>query len=149
MQMYVTPEWYVAPRQATVSRVECFVTDFQEPYVLLRYDAETPLFDERFTNYGYNKVQLIEHLRAAGYQFYILNHVFAMDLPHPDSPFRKNYLSSLDGEALKLRQAYRNFQRMLNVRYANTSSFRTCPVLKPHYYTYVMDSCLCLFGNTC
>lgn len=148
-QMYVMPEWYLAPREAVVSRVECFVTDFQEPYVLLRYDAETPLFDERFANYGYNKVQLIEHLRAAGYRFYILNHVFAMDLPHPDSLFRKNYLSSLDGESLKLQRVYRSFQQMLNTKYANVTSFGTCPVLKAHYYTYVMDSCECLTENTC
>lgn len=147
--MYVMPEWYLAPREAVVSRMECFITDFQEPYVLLRYDAETPLFDERFANYGYNKVQLIEHLRAAGYQFYILNHVFAMDLPHPDSLFRKNYLSSLDGESLKLQRVYRSFQQMLNTKYANVTSFGTCPMLKAHYYTYVMESWACLLGNRC
>ena len=116
---------------------------------MVKYGPETPLFDERFVNYGYNKVQLIEHLRAAGYRFYILNHVFAMDLPHPDSLFRKNYLSSLDGESLKLQRVYRSFQQMLNTKYANVTSFGTCPVLKAHYYTYVMDSCECLTENTC
>ena len=53
-------------------------------YVLLPYSSGTPLFDERFVDYGYNKVQLIEHLRAANFKFYILNHAFAMDLPHPE-----------------------------------------------------------------
>ena len=72
-----------------------------------------------------------------------------MDLPHPDSLFRKNYLSSLDGESLKLQRVYRSFQQMLNTKYANVTSFGTCPVLKAHYYTYVMDSCECLTENTC
>lgn len=80
--------------QSTVSQLSCFVLDFQEPYwlsvvmmfsyVLLPYSSGTPLFDERFVDYGYNKVQLIEHLRAANFKFYILNHAFAMDLPHPE-----------------------------------------------------------------
>lgn len=53
-------------------------------YVLLKRSPETPLFDERFVNYGYNKVQLIEHLRAMGYHFYILTQAFAMDIPHEE-----------------------------------------------------------------
>ena len=80
--MYVMPEWYLAPREAVVSRMECFITDFQEPYVLLRYDAETPLFDERFANYGYNKVQWLEHLRYVGFDYEILTNGFAVDIPH-------------------------------------------------------------------
>ena len=59
------------------------MADFQEPYVMVRYTPKTPLFYPKFVGYGYNKVQFIEHLRAAGYQFYILNQAFAMDLPHP------------------------------------------------------------------
>ena len=53
-------------------------------YVMLQYSPSTPLFDESFVNYGYNKVQLVEHLRQSGYTFYILNHAFAMDFPHPE-----------------------------------------------------------------
>lgn len=60
------------------------VADFQEPYVMLRNSYSTPLFEEKFVNYGYNKVQLIEHLRAAGFNFYILTQAFAMDVPHEE-----------------------------------------------------------------
>ena len=59
---------------------------------MLRYSPSTPLFDENFVNYGYNKVQLVEHLRQSGYTFYILNHAFAMDFPHPEYVF--NLLSN-------------------------------------------------------
>ena len=65
-----------------VSNITCFAVDFQEPYVLLKYTNTTPLFDERFYNYGYNKVQLFEHLRAAGFQWYIVNNAFAVDIAH-------------------------------------------------------------------
>ena len=44
----------------------------QEPYVILKRSPATPVFDERFVNYGYNKIQLIEHLRHKGYSFLVL-----------------------------------------------------------------------------
>lgn len=41
-----------------------------------------PRFDERFINYGFNKVQWIEHLRYLGYEFSVLAQSYAMDMPH-------------------------------------------------------------------
>ena len=77
-----------------MARIRCMLADFQEPwgflrccecrYVLLKRTPQTPLFDERFVDYGYNKVQLVEHLRAVGYHFYILTQAFAMDVPHEE-----------------------------------------------------------------
>ena len=49
---------------------------------MLKYTPNTPLFDERFYDYGYNKVQLFEHLRAAGYKFHIMNNIFSVDILH-------------------------------------------------------------------
>ena len=69
-------------KRSGVTKIKCFIVDFQEPYVMLRYSKSTPIFDERFYDYGYNKVQLFEHLRAAGFQWYILNNAFALDLLH-------------------------------------------------------------------
>ena len=34
--MYIMPEWYIASSSSHVSRVRCFITDFMEPYGLLR-----------------------------------------------------------------------------------------------------------------
>ena len=74
--------------------MECAFVDFQEPlgrffplkrrYVILKYTPATPLFYEQFVNYGYNKVQCVEHLRAANYNFFILNHAFMVDLAHAE-----------------------------------------------------------------
>lgn len=51
-------------------------------YVMVRKSPMMPLFDERFVNYGYNKVQWLEHLRFVGYDFQILTKGFAVDIPH-------------------------------------------------------------------
>ena len=53
-------------KRSNITRLKCVMNDFQEPYVLLKRSSNTPLFDERFKNYGYNKVQLIEHLKYKG-----------------------------------------------------------------------------------
>ena len=57
--------------------------NIQEPYVVVKLTDDLPRFDERFINYGKNKVQWIIHLRMAGYQFHLLSHSFAIDVPHP------------------------------------------------------------------
>ena len=63
--------------------MKCFKGDTQEPYVMVRKVLAMPRFDERFVNYGYNKVQWVAHLRYAGYRFYVLGTDFAMDVAHP------------------------------------------------------------------
>ena len=54
--MYVMPEWFVTSPSSPVSRIRCFMTDFMEPYLMVRLSPDLPLFDDRFVNYGYNKV---------------------------------------------------------------------------------------------
>lgn len=82
--MYVMPEWFVTSPSSPVSRIRCFMTDFMEPYLMVRLSPVLPLFDDRFVNYGYNKVEYVENLRQAGFSFFILNQAFAMDFPHPE-----------------------------------------------------------------
>ena len=48
----------------------------------MKYYPDMLLFDERFVNYGCNKVQYVDHLRMRGYEFYLLTRSFAMDLVH-------------------------------------------------------------------
>lgn len=90
--MYVNQEWIDAPANR-VFKLNCFPSRFQEPYenihiksffsyVLVKYTNQTALFDERFIDYGCNKVQYIDHLRFLGYQYYIVTSAFVTDIIH-------------------------------------------------------------------
>lgn len=46
--------------------MKCFRQRFMEPYVMVRRTEQLPLFDERFINYGFNKVQWIEESEVSG-----------------------------------------------------------------------------------
>lgn len=49
---------------------------------MVRKTTSLPWFDERFVNYGYNKVQWLEHLRFVGFDYAVLTDGFAVDIPH-------------------------------------------------------------------
>ena len=42
--------------------------DVQEPYVFVKRSEFLPRFDERFVDYGKNKVQFVSHLRMLGFK---------------------------------------------------------------------------------
>ena len=50
---------------------------------MVKRSNHLPLFDERFVNYGKNKISWIEHLRYDGYAFAVLGGAYAIDIPHP------------------------------------------------------------------
>ena len=63
--------------------IPCFKSYKQEPYVMVKRTHFVPMFDERFINYGKDKISWIEHLRYSGYSFAVLRNAFAIDIPHP------------------------------------------------------------------
>ena len=65
-----------------VQTLSCMPFSVMEPYVMVRRDPQTPLYDAFFINYGYNKVEFIMELQASGYFFYPLTGVFGFDAPH-------------------------------------------------------------------
>ena len=71
------------PPDTYVTEVPCMLNDIQEPYVFVKLTKKTPRFDERFVNYGKNKVQWITHLRLLGFKFFVLSQSFAIDVQHP------------------------------------------------------------------
>lgn len=75
------PEWYFS--HTRLSKIKCFIAHEMEPYVLVKHAPTTPLYDVRFTDYGFNKLIYIKQLKLLNYQFYILNNAFAIDYPHP------------------------------------------------------------------
>lgn len=105
---------------------------------MLRYSELTPYFDERFVNYGCNKVQFIDLLRNMGYRFYILTQSFAMDIAHHEytrhqqpilssSPLRNAYIRSLhQGDRPLMQLACFEFMSKLDSKFAFIPKTRFC-----------------------
>ena len=94
--MFVNRDWFFLNRTLPIARIRCIPNYEQEPYYVLKKGKDTPLYDERFVNYGYNKMQHMRHLTYVGYSFSILTNAFTIDIPHPKSQLKENYLRSQD-----------------------------------------------------
>ena len=107
------------PSTVSSSRVPCFKQRFLEPYVMVKRWEGLPLFDERFINYGFNKVQWIEHLRYLGFEFHVLAQSYAVDMPHslslccavliPRSNYAKQYNAGFKTNNVEMLTLYRRF----------------------------------------
>lgn len=101
-----------------IREVRCFNSARYEPWTVLRWcpsakqgagdpSAEdlhprpttAPYYDERFSGYGKNKIQLVSHLRFLGYEFRVLPRAFAVHHPHPESR-HKEVWNDAEGEEL-------------------------------------------------
>ena len=78
-------EWWDAPLGAEPLHVSCFKNARYEPYVVLPNLPTTPIYSEAFTGYGKNKIELITHLRFAGFRFHALPGAFVTHMPHAKS----------------------------------------------------------------
>ena len=68
----------------TLSRAVGMFRGSKQRYVMLKHSESTLLYDERFINYGCNKVQYTDHLRFQGYSFYLPSDGFATDVVHQE-----------------------------------------------------------------
>lgn len=103
--MFINADWFALNRTNPIARILCIPNYEQEPYYFLKKSDKTPLFDERFVNYGYNKMQHMRHLTYVGYQFSILTNAYAMDMPHVKSKLKDSYLHSQQ----KMKSLYHSF----------------------------------------
>ena len=112
---YYYRQWTIEPEHKNISMVETFRSISQEPYVFVKRSSHLPLFNETFYNYGYNKVQWIEHLRYSGYKFGQLINGFGIDVPHPPNQMAMKWLEKLHTpEGPPLKQEYDDFIRNLH-----------------------------------
>ena len=122
--------------------MSCFREHFLEPYVMVRRTAFLPLFDERFINYGFNKVQWIENLRYFGYEFSVLSQAYAVDIPHSlsflwgkitcRSGYAKEYNKGFKIRNVEMLNLYRRFLYELRRNYSDDSRQLLC--LRKSYY---------------
>ena len=99
-----------------ITRVNCFPNRFQEPYVMLAKEYSHIWFNQAFVNYGCNKVQMIEHLRATNHVFYILQNSFAVDIAHHNSVYRTTYIYDY---GTRMRRLCYRFLSQLDIQYGN------------------------------
>jgi hypothetical protein len=81
-------EWF---NQTAVRLIPCVESGRYEPYYLVAKKSSTPLFDERFSGYGKNKVQHFYSLRWSGFKFGVLPHGFVVHVPHAESNSRRTW----------------------------------------------------------
>ncbi|OAO18018.1 STE family protein kinase [Blastocystis sp. ATCC 50177/Nand II] len=116
---FVTSKW-IFDRRPKLWRVMCWPNDAQEPYMVLKRHEGIVLFDEAFINYGGNKVQYVNHIRALNPHFYVLNNAFAVDLPHPYSNFSAAFRQG------QYKSLIPWFEMQLNTVYGNRTELPVC-----------------------
>lgn len=62
----------------------CDAGMLKDRYFIVKMTVDTPLYEEGYINYGFNKIQYFEHLRLRGARLYIIAQSFAVDMPHPE-----------------------------------------------------------------
>jgi hypothetical protein len=76
--------WRAAPGSEPLT-IPCFQSPRYEPYLVLPNLPSTPRYAEQFTGYGKNKIQLVTHLRFAGFRFHALPGAYVVHMPHAKS----------------------------------------------------------------
>ena len=139
--MFVNPSWFRLSPNATVVKVECIPNYEQEPYYVLKKTERTPRFDDRFIDYGYNKMQHMRHLLYEGYSFYLLANCYAVDMPHKESGYKLRYRSQNN----ETRQLYIDFlynRTWVRNRRQRERFYRREEYLSPYFYRSIQWFCL-------
>ena len=124
LQNYLYEKWFLSDCPFHYSLVPCWFNSIQEPYVMVKRSRMLPAFDERFVNYGFNKITWLHHLIRRGYYFGVISRGFVMDLPHPESrlgggltcrsKLRKQYVDEWNSEGgSSMLRMYRQFMKEL------------------------------------
>lgn len=87
-------------------------TDKFEPYVIMRYRENMPLYDASFVGYGMNKIAYTMTLAAAGYHFHVLPSSWAIHLPHSESLESRQFVSGVDHRVANRLQRFRFLARL-------------------------------------
>ncbi|XP_069116859.1 beta-1,4-glucuronyltransferase 1-like [Argopecten irradians] len=87
-----------------------------EPFFIT--DRELPLYDERFKQYGFNRISQVCEMHIAGYRFDVLNNAF---LVHKGFKFAGKFHKGKEEELNKNRILFRSFKEELKSRYPDST----------------------------
>lgn len=83
---------------------------------MVKRSAFLPKFDERFVNYGKDKISWIESLRYNGFFFAVMTGSFAIDVPHPRSSYAKKFYNVVEKQGAQeweMNKLYEQFKKEL------------------------------------
>lgn len=90
-----------------------------EPFYIAPKDV--PLYDERFKQYGFNRISQVCETNIAGYHFGVLNNAF---LVHKGYKYTENFHKTKEMENNRNRELYRQFKTELKTKYPDST--RSC-----------------------
>ncbi|CAG5121419.1 unnamed protein product [Candidula unifasciata] len=87
-----------------------------EPFYIAR--TSLPLYDERFKQYGYNRISQVCEMHIAGFKFHVLNNAFIV---HKGFKVKDGFHGSKGAENRRNKQLFLKFQEELKVKYPHES----------------------------
>lgn len=97
---------------------EIFWQDPYEPFYIALNSDSLPYYDERFKQYGFNRISQVCELHIAGYRFLVLNNHF---LVHKGFKRHDQFHDQKDQELERNRLLFRQFKNELKLRYPGSS----------------------------
>lgn len=113
------PEWEKTQAAVGIEVTPVYEVLWQDPWEPF-YIASTkiPLYDERFRQYGFNRISQVCELHVAGYRFMVLDSAFVV---HEGFKTASSFHSTKDMEQEKNRILFRQFKAELKVKYPESS----------------------------
>uniref|UniRef100_A0A8C4QLC7 Beta-1,4-glucuronyltransferase 1 n=1 Tax=Eptatretus burgeri TaxID=7764 RepID=A0A8C4QLC7_EPTBU len=109
--------WAELPLRSTLgSSYDVLWRDPWEPFFLS--PRSVPLFDERFQQYGFNRISQACELHVSGYRFAVLDEAFVV---HKGFKMPGSFHARKDVEQEKNRELFRRFKVELKIRYPRSS----------------------------
>ncbi|KAI1287642.1 Beta-1,4-glucuronyltransferase 1 [Halotydeus destructor] len=109
--------WQLEPQAAKLALMyEALWRDPWEPFYISRNNV--PFYDERFRQYGFNRISQVCELHVSGYRFSILNNAFVV---HKGWKSPDSFHSDKDAELEKNRMLFRQFKAELKERYPDST----------------------------
>ena len=97
---------------------EIFWQDPYEPFYIAKNAETLPYYDERFKQYGFNRISQVCELHIVGYRFFVLNNHF---LVHKGFKKQDKFHDDKDIELDRNRLLFRQFKNELKVKYSASS----------------------------
>ncbi|KAK3595021.1 hypothetical protein CHS0354_003748 [Potamilus streckersoni] len=100
-----------------------YFVDWEDPWepFFIAKKSDLPLYDERFRQYGFNRISQVCESYVKGFRFAVLNNAFLL---HHEFKVPKNFHAKKEEEQNRNRQLFREFKKELKLKYP--MSDRSC-----------------------